>query len=143
MMSYPEGYYFTREHEWVKIEDQIAYVGLTELAVKELEEIISIDIHTVGLALYVDQAFGRIKSRKFLCKLIMPFPGKIIEVNSKFTDDPELINGPFNPDHWIVKIDLESNIDQNKLLTFLEYKNHKKQNVLHMVKYLLSLGSNA
>jgi len=100
-MNYPPGYYFTKEHEWVFIRDGYAYIGITELVKKELQEIKNIEIHRLGEQLDADQAFGRIRSIRYLCKLIMPFSGKIGEVNWEYCKNPSEFNSIFDEKHWI------------------------------------------
>lgn len=138
-MNYPSDYLFTKEHEWVHFENEIAFIGLTELAKKELEEIKSIEIHKIGVSLNTDQVFGRITAKRYLCKLILPFPGKITEVNSSYCDNPEQFNSYYDKDHWIVKVEVKQPIDTSRLLTIDHYKSFKTQNFLHLVKYLLAV----
>ena len=130
-------YYFTEEHEWVRFEDDIGFVGLTNLAKRELGFIESIEIHTVGKDLIEDQVFGRIRTKKYLCKLIMPIRGKILESNVINYERLNNIDDDFDPTEWIVKISLSSPLGFKKLYSFEDYKTIKKGQMLHLVKYLL------
>ncbi|QHS55962.1 glycine cleavage system protein H [Mucilaginibacter sp. 14171R-50] len=137
-MKYPADYYFTKEHEWVHLNGDTAFIGLTELAKQELQEILSIEIHKMGENLSADQAFGRIRSCRYLGKLVMPFAGKIIAVNEAYCSDPKLFNSCFDEEHWIVKVKLIEPVDRSRLLDQNSYKSYKANNYLHLVKYLLN-----
>lgn len=137
-MDYPKNYYFTPEHEWVNIiDDDTVYIGLTELAIKEIKSIENIEVHTLGQSLKKDQAFARVKSDRFLCKLIMPFDGTITEVNAEYCNNSAVINEKYCHDHWMVKIRAIHPIDKDKLFSIDEYKSLKTDNMFHMIKYLL------
>lgn len=138
-MIYPENYYFTAQHEWINMEGKYAYIGLTELAIKELGAIQSIEIHTVGKSFKKDQVLGRVRSFKYLCKLIMPFNGKIEKINSEYCDKPVNMNESNLRNHWIVQVELDSLPDKSNLLSFDQYISYKSTNAFHMVKYLNSL----
>lgn len=137
-MNYPENYYFTLEREWIDfISDDTANIGLTELAIRELEPIKSIEIHTVGQSLRKNQVFGRIKNDTILCKLIIPFDGIIAEANTNYFDNPEAINGKYSYDHWIVKVKLILPVDMSSLFALDTYKAHKTDKMFHLITYLL------
>jgi len=138
MINYPDNYYFTREREWINfIDTDIAYIGLTQLAIKELEPINNIEIHTVGQPLEQNQVFGRVRNETTLCKLIMPFDGLIIEANNSYTSNLEAINGEYSYDNWIVKVKLILPIDKNNLFSLDAYKAHKTDKIFHLITYLL------
>lgn len=137
-MNYPENYYFTLEREWVVfINDDIAKIGLTELAIRELQPIRSMEIHTVGQSLLKNQVFGRVKNDTTLCKLIMPFDGVISEANHTYLNNPETINGTYSYNDWIVKVTLKNPVDKNNLFSFDTYKIHKTDKMFHLITYLL------
>jgi glycine cleavage system H protein len=138
-MNYPENYYYTKEHEWVYIDNNdIAFVGLTGLALLELQTVESIEVDSLHKTLGKDQVFARIKTVKYLYKLIMPFQGTIIEVNSENINNK---NKRISTDSWIVKIKLSHPIDMSGLLSRDEYKLHKTDNIFHMIKYFISLNT--
>jgi glycine cleavage system H protein len=132
-------YYFTEENEWLRLERDYALVGLTNLAKKELGLIESIEIHTEGKALSENQVFGRIRTQKYLCKLIMPFRGKVLEANvidvAKFTTEKD-----FDPNEWIIKIAISLPLKSEKLYTLEEYKSKNTERALHLVKYFIKFG---
>lgn len=133
-------YFFTEEHEWIRVENDVAFVGLTTLAKRELGQILNIEIHTLGKNLVENQVFGRIKTNRYLCKLIMPIRGKVMEIN---TFDYEHLNNwdkDFDPDEWIVKIGIALPLRTEKLYTLEEYKKNQAEGALHLVKYFLRFG---
>jgi glycine cleavage system H protein len=133
----PGDYYFTEEHEWIRIEGDTAFVGLTTLAKRELGQIDEIEIHTIGKELVENQVFGRIRTKRYLCKLIMPMPGKVIALNNidyaSFND----LTKDFDPQEWIVKLQISLPLKTGKLFTFEQYREHQTQGALHLVKYFL------
>jgi glycine cleavage system H protein len=137
-MNYPENYYFTLEREWVLfVSDNIAKIGLTELAIRELQPIRRVEIHTVGQTLLKNQVFGRMKNDTILCKLIMPFEGVISEANHSYLNNPETINGTYSYNDWIVKVTLKNPVDKSNLFSFDSYKVHKTDKMFHLITYLL------
>lgn len=133
-------YYFTEENEWVRLEKDYALVGLTNLAKKELGLIESIEIHTVGKALSENQVFGRIRTKKYLCKLIMPLRGKVLEANVIDYEKFNTTERDFDPDEWIAKIAISLPLKSEKLYTLEEYKSKNTERALHLVKYFLKFG---
>lgn len=137
-MNYPEHYLFTAEREWVDlVGDGIAKIGLTELAIKELQPIRNIEIHRLGQSLTKTQAFGRVKNDRVLCKLILPFDAVIVEANNYYISDPGIFNGTYSFRDWIVKVKLTGSVDKNCLFSFDTYKAHKTDKMFHLITYLL------
>lgn len=133
-------FYFTEEHEWIRVEDNIAFVGLTSLAKKELGPVENIEIHTLGKDLMENQVFGRLRTKRYLCKLIMPVRGKVIGAN---TIDYTLFNNwekDLEPAEWIVKIQIYLPLKSEKLYTLEQYKANQTEGALHLVKYFLKFG---
>jgi len=139
-MNYPQNYYFTREHEWVNILDDIARIGLTELALRELGVVKQIEIPTIGQTLKKEQVFGKLQSERYLTKLIMPFNGVVIEVN---TDAYKNINEKYFHDHWLVKVKISQPVDKSNLLSLDQYKSYKSSNLLGLIKYLNTLNTSS
>lgn len=137
-LNYPEHYYFTAEREWIDFRsEEIARIGMTELAIRELQPIRSIEIHTVGQTLTKNQVFGRIKNDTVLCKLIMPFDGIIVEANDSYLNDPELVNGPYSYNDWLVTVRLTGPVDKTGLFPFAAYKTYKTDRIFQLITYLL------
>ena len=104
--KYPAEFYFTKEHGCIPIEENTAYISLTELAKKEIKEIKSIEVHTLGILLSKQQVFGRIMTIRFLRKLTMPFKGTELEINHAYCNNIEYINSAYGENYWIVKVNL-------------------------------------
>ena len=111
---------YTKEHEWVKIEDNIAYVGITNHAQSELGDIIFVEFPEVGDSFNSNDVFGTIEAVKTVADLFMPVNSEIIEINEMLENEPEKINSdPYN-DGWIVKVKLSDN-NNDDLLSYEEY----------------------
>lgn len=103
-MSYPSNLLYTKDHEWVRIEGDVAYVGITAFAQGELGDIVYVDIQTVGSSLKEHDVFGTIEAVKTVSDLYMPVEGTILEVNPLLADKPELVNQDPYGDGWMVKV---------------------------------------
>lgn len=133
-------YFFTEEHEWVRLVNNIVYVGLTTHAKKDLGRIENIEIHTIGKNLSENQVFGRIRTSRYLVKLIMPIRGKVIEASTIDYFGFNNLEKEFDPEEWIVKIEVALPLRTEKLYSLEEYKKHQTENALHLVKYFLRFG---
>jgi glycine cleavage system H protein len=107
-MTFPDNLKYTKEHEWIRIEGDIAYIGITEFAQSELGDIVYIEVETVGDNVEAGEVFGTIEAVKTTSDLYMPVSGKVLELNSKLSadgdDDPALVNSDPYGDGWIIKI---------------------------------------
>ena len=113
-MNFPKELKYTKDHEWIRIEGDRAYIGITDFAQRELGDIVYIDINTLGKDVSRDEVFGTVEAVKTVSDLFMPVAGKILEFNKKLDTNPELVNqDPYN-DGWMVKISLSDlgQIDQ-------------------------------
>ena len=122
-MNIPDKLKYTNDHEWVKIDGEIATVGITDFAQSELGDIVYVEINTIGDIVEKDSVFGTVEAVKTVSDLFMPITGEILEVNSALEDSPEIINNEPYESGWIIKIKIED-IDQiNQLLDSNAYKN--------------------
>jgi len=116
---------YTKEHEWVRLEENIAHVGITDFAQGELGEIVYVEVETVGESLEKDAIFGTIEAVKTTSDLFLPISGKIIEFNPKLDendgDQPDLVNSDPYGDGWIVKIEVDNVDDLKELLSSEDY----------------------
>jgi len=109
-MNFPENLKYTNDHEWIRVEGNAAYVGITDYAQGELGEIVYVDISTVGETLDKGNVFGSIEAVKTVSDLLMPVAGEVLEVNPDLDDQPELVNSDPYGKGWIIKIEI-SNLD--------------------------------
>ena len=122
-MNIPDKLKYTNDHEWVKIDGEIAIVGTTDFAQSELGDIVYVEINTIGDIVEKDSVFGTVEAVKTVSDLFMPITGEILEVNSALEESPEIINNEPYESGWIIKIKIED-IDQiNQLLDSNAYKN--------------------
>jgi len=126
-MEFPSQLKYTEEHEWIRLEDgNIAYVGITDFAQSELDELVYIEVETVGESLGKDDVFGTVEAVKTTSDLFMPVSGKILEFNPKLDenegDDPTLVNQDPYGDGWIVKIELSDPSEVESLMDVEAYK---------------------
>ena len=121
-MEVKENLSYTNDHEWIKIEGNIASVGITDFAQSELGDIVFIEVETIGEILNKNEVFGTVEAVKTVSDLFIPVSGKVLEFNNALEDNPELVNDSPYGDGWIVKIEI-SNIDEiSDLLDSEAYK---------------------
>ena len=121
-MNIPENLLYTKEHEWIKIEDNIATIGITDYAQSELGDIVFLEFPNVGDKFEQNDIFGTIEAVKTLADLYIPVGGEIIENNDELDSNPELINSSPYDEGWIVKISLTNTDDIKSLLNAADYK---------------------
>ena len=122
-MRFPNDIKYTKDHEWVKISDGKAYVGITEFAQSELGDIVFVDVDTLNEELDQEEVFGTIEAVKTVSDLFMPISGKVDSFNKELEDSPELINDdPYN-NGWIISV---LDFDESELETLLSADDYKK-----------------
>ena len=119
----PKELKYTNDHEWVKIENDLAIVGITNFAQKELGDIVYVEIESLSQKINRGEIFGTIEAVKTVSDLFMPISGKIIEINEKLDSEPELVNNDPYGDGWMIKIKIEDGLEIEKLLDFSSYEN--------------------
>ena len=122
-MNIPKELKYTEEHEWVKIDDNIATVGITDFAQGELGDIVYLEIDTLDSEIATNEVFGTVEAVKTVSDLFMPLSGKVIETNSELEDRPELVNEDPYGEGWIIKIDISDISESSSLLSYEDYKN--------------------
>ena len=122
-MNIPEKLKYTEEHEWVKIEDNIAVVGITDFAQGELGDIVYLEIDTLDRQIDSNEVFGTVEAVKTVSDLFMPVSGKVIEVNPSLEDKPEIVNEDPYGEGWIIKILITDESQIDSLLGPSDYKN--------------------
>jgi glycine cleavage system H protein len=121
-MNIPEDLKFTKDHEWVKIEGDIATVGITDFAQGELGDIVYVDVETVDENIELNEVFGSVEAVKTVSDLFMPLSGEIIEFNELLEDAPEKVNTDAYGDGWMIKIKISNNSEISGLLDASGYK---------------------
>ena len=121
-MKIPENLLYTKDHEWIKVEADIATVGITDFAQGELGDIVFVEIETMGQSLQQEDIFGTVEAVKTVSDLFMPVSGEIIELNSVLESNPEAINTDAYGDGWVVKIKLADKSELDGLLSATAYK---------------------
>lgn len=118
----PEDYYYTKEHEWAQVDENIVTVGITEFAQNQLGEVVYVELPEEGQKVTQNQPFGVIESVKAVSDLYSPVSGTVIEVNSSLTDDPSALNDDPMNDGWLVRIEMDSEKELANLMRAPEYK---------------------
>jgi glycine cleavage system H protein len=121
-MNIPEELKYTKDHEWVRIEGDVATVGVTDFAQGELGDIVYVEIETVGDSLDREEVFGTVEAVKTVSDLFLPLSGEILEFNSSLEDAPEKVNSDPYGDGWMVKIKISDESEIDDLLSPADYK---------------------
>jgi glycine cleavage system H protein len=114
-MNLPKELKYTKDHEWVKIEDGIATVGITEFAQRELGDIVYVEVETVGETVAAGEVFGTVEAVKTVSDLFMPLDGEIIEFNTELESSPELVNEAPYGEGWMIKVRLTGSLPDDLL----------------------------
>ena len=120
-MSIPAELKYTKDHEWVRIEGNIAVVGITDFAQGELGDIVFVDIDSVGDELNAGDVFGSVEAVKTVSDLYLPLSGKVVEFNEELEGEPELVNTDPYGRGWIIKLEIASGADQSELFSAEQY----------------------
>ena len=120
-MSIPVELKYTKDHEWVRIEGNIAVVGITDFAQGELGDIVFVDIDSVGDELNAGDVFGSVEAVKTVSDLYLPISGKVVEFNEELEGEPELVNTDPYGRGWIIKLEIAAGADQSELLSAEQY----------------------
>ena len=115
-MNFPAELKYTKDHEWVKIEGNVATIGITEFAQHELGDIVYVDINTKGKALAAEEVFGTVEAVKTVSDLYLPTAGTITEINPALESNPELVNSDPYGEGWMIKMTIEDPSDLNRLM---------------------------
>jgi glycine cleavage system H protein len=121
-MNFPENLKYTKDHEWIKVEGDTAWVGITDFAQNELGDIVYIEVNTVGETLEQEETFGTIEAVKTVSDLFMPISGDVLEFNQDLEPNPEVVNQDPYGNGWIVKIKVGDMSEIDGLLDVEKYK---------------------
>lgn len=121
-MNFPADLKYTKDHEWIRVEGDVAYVGITDFAQSELGEIVYVDITTEGETVEKEEVFGTIEAVKTVSDLFMPATGEVLEVNPELEDAPELVNEDAYGKGWLIKVTVADPAQLDGLLSADEYQ---------------------
>ena len=120
-MNIPKNLKYAESHEWLRIEGEMAYVGISEFAATALGDIVFVEIETEGEKLDKGETFGTIEAVKTVSDIYMPVSGEVVEVNQAVIDDPALVNKDCFGDGWLIKIKMNNSAEADKLLDATAY----------------------
>lgn len=120
-MNIPAELKYTKEHEWIRVEGDVAYVGITDYAQNELGEIVYIEIETIGETLSEGEVFGTVEAVKTVSELFMPVSGEVLELNSALENEPELVNNDPYGEGWMVRLTITDASQLDNLLSAEAY----------------------
>ena len=121
-MNIPDNLKYTKDHEWVKVEDGVATIGITAFAQKELGDIVFVEVDTLDEEVEAGDVFGTVEAVKTVSDLFMPVTGTISEMNEALEDSPELVNQDPYGEGWMIKITIEDGADTSALISAAEYQ---------------------
>jgi glycine cleavage system H protein len=121
-MNFPANLRYTKDHEWISLEGNIATVGITDFAQGELGDIVYVDVNTVGEHLEANAVFGTVEAVKTVSDLFLPVAGKILEVNAGLNDTPESVNNDPYESGWMIKMEVDTIADVEALMDAAAYE---------------------
>jgi glycine cleavage system H protein len=119
-MNFPENLKYTKDHEWVRVEGEFAYAGITDFAQKELGDIVYVEVNTDNYD--QEEVFGTVEAVKTVSDLFMPISGEIVEVNPELESAPDLVNNDPYGNGWMIKIKMKDASEADSLLSADQYK---------------------
>lgn len=121
-MNFPTNIKYTKEHEWIRVEGDVAYVGITDYAQSELGEIVFVDIDTIGETIAQGEVFGSVEAVKTVSDLNMPASGEVLEINETLNDAPEKVNNDPYGEGWMIKVRLTDASELDTLMDAAAYQ---------------------
>jgi glycine cleavage system H protein len=121
-MKVPDNLMYTNDHEWLRVDGDFAFVGITDFAQSELGDVVFVEVETVGEIIPKENVFGTVEAVKTVSDLFMPVGGKILEFNKEIETNPEIVNKDPYGKGWLVKISIIDKSEVNELLTAGDYK---------------------
>ncbi len=121
-MNLPENLKYTKDHEWIRVEGDVAYIGITDFAQSELGDIVYVDIDTVDKQIAQNDVFGTVEAVKTVSDLFSPLTGTVLEFNDKLEGSPELVNSDAYGDGWIIKMSVDDAAEIEGLLSAESYR---------------------
>jgi len=119
---YPQEFLYSKEHEWIRVDEEIGTVGITDFAQKELGDVVFVELPKVGDHVTAGESFGTVESVKAVSELFAPADGEVVGVNPKLQNSPELLNADPHGEAWLIRVRLADRRDTEKLLSAEEYE---------------------
>jgi glycine cleavage system H protein len=126
-MEFPEGLKYSKEHEWVLVEDKVAIIGITEFAEHELGDVVYVELPEVGEKVVKDDPFAAVESVKAVSDVFAPVSGTVLEINDTLPENPETINDDPYGDGWMIKVEMTDKDDLKDLMSAEEYAEYIEQ----------------
>ncbi len=126
MANVPEDLHYSKDHEWVRVEGDVAVVGITDYAQNSLGDVVYVELPKVGEEFAANESFGSVESVKAVSEVFSPVSGKVAEVNEALNDEPEKVNGDPYGEGWMIKVRMSSPGEVDSLLTAAEYEDFTK-----------------
>jgi len=123
-MNTPDNLKYTKDHEWIAVDGDVATVGITDFAQGELGDIVYVEVETVGETLDKDEVFGTVEAVKTVSDLYLPLSGEILEFNESLEDEPEMVNEEPYENGWMIKMKIANQDEVNELMDAEAYKAH-------------------
>lgn len=121
-MNFPDNLRYTKDHEWIRVEGDVAIIGVTDFAQSELGDIVYVDVNTIGKTLNKEEVFGTVEAVKTVSDLFLPVSGTLLELNADLNANPELVNQDPYGKGWMVKVKMSNAADANELMDTAAYK---------------------
>jgi len=121
-MNIPDNLKYSQDHEWVRVDGDVAFVGITDFAQHELGDIVFVEVETIDESLEKDEVFGTVEAVKTVSDLLLPVSGTVLELNEKLEDEPEIINKDPYGEGWIIKMKIDNPADLDELLDAKAYQ---------------------
>ncbi len=121
-MNFPEELKYTKDHEWIRVEGNVATIGITDFAQKELGDIVYVDITTLNETVAREEIFGTVEAVKTVSDLFMPITGKVLEMNKDIDSSPESVNNDPYGKGWMIKVSIDIETELTDLLSVTDYK---------------------
>lgn len=128
MTNIPENLRYSKDHEWVKVDGDVASIGITDYAQHSLGDVVYVDMPRVGDKFGTHEAFGSVESVKAVSEIFTPVSGEVVEVNESLNDTPEKVNSDPYGDAWFVKIKMENSLEVDAMLSGEEYEEYLSAN---------------
>jgi glycine cleavage system H protein len=127
MANTPEDLAYTKDHEWVRVKDNLATVGITDHAQHQLGDVVYVELPKVGDRFEASEPFGSVESVKAVSEVYMPLAGAVVEVNESLNDSPEQVNEDAYGEGWMIRIKIDNPSQVDALLTAIEYEDYIKE----------------